>query len=90
MIDELRGAPVLRGVRGRPAADLAALAQLISDLGRAMVDHPAWREVDLNPVIAGPLGAIAVDALIVDRAPPRVAACQSSGFRLSPSSKETP
>jgi acyl-CoA synthetase (NDP forming) len=69
MIDELRGAPVLRGIRGRPAADLAALAQLISDLGRAMVEHPAWREVDLNPVIAGPAGALAVDALIVVDAP---------------------
>ncbi len=69
MIDELRGAAVLRGVRGRPAADLAALAQLICDLGRAMVDHPAWRDVDLNPVIAGPAGAIAVDALIVVDAP---------------------
>jgi hypothetical protein len=45
------------------------LAQLICDLGRAMIDHPAWREVDLNPVIAGPQGATAVDALVVVEAP---------------------
>jgi hypothetical protein len=64
----LRGAALLRGVRGRPAADLEAvvraalgLAALASDLG----DHIA--EVDVNPLVALPDRAVVVDALIVPR-----------------------
>lgn len=65
MLSELRGAAILDGVRGRPAIDHPAVARAIVALGAAMVDHPAWLEVDLNPVVAGPADAIAVDALVV-------------------------
>lgn len=65
MLAELRGARLLDGVRGRRGINRAAVASLIVTLGRAMDANPAWREVDLNPVIAGPDGAVAVDALIV-------------------------
>jgi hypothetical protein len=41
------------------------VVELVVALGRAIAEHPAWREVDLNPVIAGPDGALAVDALLV-------------------------
>jgi len=65
MLDDLRGARLLDGVRGRPPVDRAALADLIvavSCLGDA---RPDIIEVDLNPVIASPDGALAVDALVV-------------------------
>ena len=65
MLDELRGARLLSGVRGRRAVNRDAVANLLVAVSRAMVAHPAWREVDLNPVIAGPASALAVDALIV-------------------------
>lgn len=65
MLLELRGTAVLHGARGLPAVDLGAVGQLVVDLGRAMIDHPEWLEVDLNPVIAVATGPIAVDALIV-------------------------
>jgi len=65
MLGELRGAAVLRASRGRPAVDLDAVAELIVALGRALDGRPEWHAVDLNPVIAGPNGALAVDALIV-------------------------
>ena len=65
MLAELRGARLLDGVRGQPAVDRAAVAELIVALGQAFDRHPGWREVDLNPVIAGSRGALAVDALIV-------------------------
>jgi hypothetical protein len=65
MLDELRGARLLAGVRGRRAVNRPAIADLLVALSRAVERHPAWREVDLNPVIAGPTGALAVDALIV-------------------------
>lgn len=65
MLGELRGAPLLDGVRGRRAVNRQALANLLMALGRAVEAHPEWLEVDLNPVVAGPSGALAVDALIV-------------------------
>lgn len=56
--------PLLTGFRGAPAADLAALEDLLLRVS-AMVDaHKEIAELDLNPVIAGPDGATAVDARI--------------------------
>ena len=65
MLDELRGAPTARGVRGRPAVDRAAIVSMLVALGRLGVDRGDVLEVDLNPVIASVGGAIAVDALVV-------------------------
>jgi len=65
MLDELRGSRLLDGIRGRRAVNRAALADLLVAVGRAVDANPGWLEVDLNPVIAGPSGALAVDALIV-------------------------
>jgi len=64
MLDELRGARLLDGVRGRRGANRTAIGEIIARLGQALEAHPAWREVDLNPVIAGK-DAVAVDALII-------------------------
>jgi acyl-CoA synthetase (NDP forming) len=63
----LRGARVLRGVRGRPGADLGAVAALALALGRFMDVAPDVVEVDLNPVCALPPGggALPLDARIV-------------------------
>ncbi len=69
-LERLRGAAVLRGVRGRPGVDLDAVAGLVAAVGRVLVDDPSISEVDLNPVIAWPGGAVAVDALIVLEAAP--------------------
>jgi len=66
MLDELRGAALLRGVRGRPAADRAALVDVLMKMQRLAVDLSGEvAEVDINPLLAGPSGAIAVDALVV-------------------------
>jgi acyl-CoA synthetase (NDP forming) len=62
----LRGALLLRGARGRPGADTGALASLVAAVGQFLVDNPEVLEVDLNPVIAGPAGAVGVDALVVE------------------------
>ena len=66
MLDELEGAAMLDGVRGAAPVDRQAVAELIaatSHLGAAMGDRLA--ELDLNPVLAGPDGAVAVDWLMV-------------------------
>ncbi len=60
---------LLAGARGRPAADLDALSMLIarfSAMAAALQGQVA--EIDANPVIAGPTGAVIVDALVVPAA----------------------
>ncbi len=67
MIRSIKGAPLLQGVRGRPPADIAALARMLSRLSAfAVAAGPRLQAVDLNPVIALPVGqgACAVDAVI--------------------------
>lgn len=67
MVDELRGAQLLRGHRGGPGVDLDALAALVVSLGAMAVDLPEVYEVDLNPVVFSPARAawVALDALVV-------------------------
>jgi acetate---CoA ligase (ADP-forming) len=65
MLDELRGARLLDGARGRPPADRAAIAAIIVAVGQLGIDRPDIVGIDLNPIISGPAGTIAVDALVV-------------------------
>jgi acetate---CoA ligase (ADP-forming) len=52
------------GFRGAPAADVQALADLVLRLGRLAADLPEVAELDLNPILAGPDGCVAVDARV--------------------------
>jgi len=65
MLDELRGTRLLDGVRGAPAVDREAVADLIVGVADFAVARQDILEIDLNPVIASVDGAIAVDALVV-------------------------
>ncbi len=56
---------LLSGARGALPCDLKALAQMIVNTGRLLVENPEIREIDLNPVMASPEGARAVDARII-------------------------
>jgi acyl-CoA synthetase (NDP forming)/GNAT superfamily N-acetyltransferase len=72
LIGSIRSAPLLRGHHGAPAADLAALRDVLMRVSRLADDLPEISELDLNPVIARPDGAMAVDARIkVIPQPPR-------------------
>jgi acyl-CoA synthetase (NDP forming) len=62
-LDRLAGAPLLRGGRGRPAVDVTAVSRLAASVGALLLAEDLDL-IELNPVIAGPAGAIAVDALI--------------------------
>ncbi|HUZ64351.1 MAG TPA: acetate--CoA ligase family protein [Acetobacteraceae bacterium] len=67
MIRSIRGAPLLLGARGRPPADIPALAAMLSRLSVFAVQAgPRLRSVDLNPVFALPAGqgATAADAVV--------------------------
>jgi acyl-CoA synthetase (NDP forming)/GNAT superfamily N-acetyltransferase len=57
----LRAAPLLTGYRGQPAVDTAAVEDLVQRLGRLAEDLPEVAELDLNPILVGPHGLVAVD-----------------------------
>ncbi len=65
MIDEIQGRQVLDGVRGQPPVDVGAIEAMLDRVSVFAAEHPEVAELDLNPVIASPEGAIAVDARIV-------------------------
>ncbi len=65
MLSEIKGKAILDGVRGQPAADLAALKHAILKVSDFVQAHPEVQELDLNPMFAYADGAIAVDARIV-------------------------
>ena len=60
----LRLWPLLDGYRGRPKADMAALADLAVQLGALMASDTSLEEIEINPVLVRQKGAVAVDALI--------------------------
>jgi len=64
-LGRLRSAPLLHGFRGRPAADVHALASLVVTLVDSVVGTDVV-EVELNPVLVGRHGATAVDALWIE------------------------
>jgi len=70
MIEALPGANILAGARGRPPADIDALARLMSALSQFAFANRHWlASVDLNPVLVRPRGegAVALDALVAVR-----------------------
>jgi len=73
MLRELDGFPLLEGVRGQKPADVAALVDVIVKVQRMALDladpslGPTLSELDINPLVVRPRGAIALDALVVAR-----------------------
>ncbi|MFJ7214406.1 acetate--CoA ligase family protein [Amycolatopsis sp. NPDC098790] len=65
MVDGIQAAEILKGVRGAEPVDRDALAAVITGLGELVSDFPQLSEVDLNPVLATPHGATAVDVRIL-------------------------
>jgi acetate---CoA ligase (ADP-forming) len=59
---------LVEGFRGRPAADAAALADLLLRLSRLGEDFPEIGELDLNPVVGLASGCLALDARVRVRA----------------------
>lgn len=70
-LTELRGSPLLDGLRGAPGVDREALAALISTLSIAVARAPWCVELDLNPLIASGNRFTIVDARMrIERTPP--------------------
>ncbi|MGW0999787.1 acetate--CoA ligase family protein [Streptomyces sp. NPDC002523] len=62
LLRSLRHAPLLEGWRGAPAVDLDAAAHALCALARAAVEHPELAELEVNPLLVHPGGALALDA----------------------------
>ncbi len=60
----LRLWPLLDGYRGRPRADMQAVAALAVRLGALMLAYESLEEIEINPVMVRETGAVAVDALV--------------------------
>jgi len=62
MLESLRLAALLTGWRGAEPVDLDAAAAALEAIAKAGAEHPEYSELEVNPVLAHPGGATALDA----------------------------
>jgi acetyl-CoA synthetase (ADP-forming) len=65
MVQEVKGYPVLQGIRGEKPRDIPVIVDLIVKVSRLLCDHPDIQEIDLNPVFSYEKGATVADARII-------------------------
>ncbi|MBU2497676.1 MAG: acetate--CoA ligase family protein, partial [Proteobacteria bacterium] len=65
MIQSVKAVKILQGLRGEKPSDIKAVADLLVRLSQLLVDFPVIQEIDINPVMAFPEGAQAVDARVI-------------------------
>jgi acyl-CoA synthetase (NDP forming) len=65
MIREIKGYPILTGVRGQEACDVKALMSILLQVSKLVIDYPVINQLDLNPIFSYPNGAKCVDARII-------------------------
>ena len=64
MLRRLRGAALLDGYRSQKPLDIDSIADAVAALSRLISERADILEIDVNPLIAYPDGAVAVDALV--------------------------
>jgi acetyltransferase len=69
MIEQTRIYKALKGVRGRPPVDLAALDHLLVRFSQLVVEQKWIREIDINPLLVSDQRLIALDARVVVQGP---------------------
>ena len=65
LICRLKGQKLLNGFRGEPPVDREELAGILLNLGNLGATYPRIQEIDINPLIVGEHGLVAVDATVV-------------------------
>jgi len=65
MLQSLRIWPLLAGHRGRPGIDLDALLEVVMRFSYLVADYPEISEIEINPLLAGADGSVALDARAV-------------------------
>jgi acetyltransferase len=69
MMEQTRILAALKGVRGRPPVDLAALDQLLVRFSDLVVEQRWIKEIDINPLLASPERLLALDARVIVHGP---------------------
>jgi len=66
MIDEIKGAPILKGFRGQAPSDIDAIVRCLCRVSSLLVEHPEIADIDMNPLIVFEKGrgCVVVDAKI--------------------------
>ena len=62
MVREIKGFPMLSGVRGSAPSDIKAIVDLLLSVSQMVTDNPELKELDLNPVRVYENGLLALDA----------------------------
>ena len=65
MISEIKGYPILKGIRGEAPRDIAAIEDVLLKLSSLVMDNPEIKEIDLNPILVYEKGLQIVDARII-------------------------
>jgi acetyltransferase len=65
MLESLRSWPLLKGYRGRPAANVDRLIEVLMRFSYLIADYPEIQELDVNPLLVTPDDVIALDARVI-------------------------
>jgi acetate---CoA ligase (ADP-forming) len=65
LINRLKNQKLLDGFRSFPPVDREKLANILVQLWQIGLDYPQIKEIDINPLLTGDQGVVAVDALIL-------------------------
>ena len=65
MISEVKAYPLLKGYRNTPPVDIGAIAEILLNTSKLVIDHQEIKELDLNPIMVYEKGAKTVDARII-------------------------
>lgn len=65
MVQEIKGAKILKGIRGQAPKDTDALIELLMSVSRLVTEEKSIKELDLNPVRLYEKGLLALDARII-------------------------
>ena len=84
MLASLRAAPLLDGYRGSPKVDRQALVTMLERIAIVAEEVPELTELDLNPILVSPAGALVVDCKA------RLAPCQPGPGPLFPALRRRP
>jgi acetyltransferase len=65
MMENTRIFQALKGVRGRKPVDLEKLEELLVRFSELVVENPRIADIEINPLLAGPEGIVALDARVI-------------------------